>query len=230
MPKEYSAVVTNVIEWAEGLKSIYLKFGGERMPFQAGQYVMLSTEINGKKENRAYSIASTPLDEELEIVYRVVGPFTNYLSGLKIGDKIEIVGPFGHFTLEQARQRNLVYIATGTGISPLLGMIMGIHKSKSCTHFDSLVVLYGTRYENMLVHRKELEEHERNCKNFKFFPVLSREEKWSGKKGHVQAHVAEFVKENTDYFICGLPEMTDEIEKILLEKGVKKENIHLERY
>jgi ferredoxin-NADP reductase len=229
-PKEYTARVSKISEWASGLKSIYLVFDGEKMDYKAGQYLMMSAEIDGKKESRAYSIASAPQDEAVEIVFRVVGPFTKYLDTLKVNDTIKVIGPFGHLTTETAKEKNLIFIATGTGISPLLSMVRDIHKKGMCGHFDSITLLYGTRYKNMLVHREELELHEKTCPHFRFVPILSREEGWVGRKGHIQQHLPEFVRKDADYFVCGLREMTDEIEKILSEKGVAKENIHLERY
>ncbi|MEM3364256.1 MAG: FAD-dependent oxidoreductase [Candidatus Micrarchaeia archaeon] len=230
MVKEYTAIVGKVVVWADGLKSIYLRFKDEKMAFSAGQYVMLRAKINDKLESRAYSIASTPIDDEIEIIFRVVGPFTTYLDRLKEGDIIEVVGPFGHLNKGMAKRRNAVFVATGTGLSPLLSIITDIIKSGECARFGSIVLLYGTKYENMLVHKKEIEELMAKCPNFVFCPILSREEKWVGRSGHVQAHIGEFIKDDTDYFICGLPAMTDEVEKILLEKGVKKECIHLERF
>lgn len=230
MVKEYSVSVSEVREWADGLKSLFLSFDGEPMQYKAGQYVLFKATIDGKEVSRAYSLASTPQDGKLEVIIRVVGAFTNYLNALKVGDKVKLIGPFGHFTLDMCKGKSVVYVATGTGISPLLGMARGAHNDGKCGNFDNITLIYGTRYQNMLVYKDELEQHSKMCPNFKFVPVLSREEDWSGKKGYVQDVVKEIAAQETDYFICGLPAMTDEVEKILLEKGVKKELIHLERY
>lgn len=230
MVKEYAVTVSGVKEWADGIKSIFLSFNGERMPYKAGQYVLLKAMINGREVTRAYSLASTPYDECLEIIIRVVGEFTSYLNTLKVGDALALIGPFGHFTLDLCRGKNVVFVATGTGISPLLGMLREAHKRGRCMDFGSITLVYGTRYKNMLVYREELEQHASECHNFRFVPVLSREENWPGKRGHVQGVVSEIAAPDTDYFICGLPAMTDEVEKILLEKGIKRELIHLEKY
>lgn len=230
MVREYTVAVSEVKEWADGIKSLFLSFQGERMPYKAGQYVLLKAAVGGKEVSRAYSLASTPSDERLEIIIRVVGEFTGYLNTLKAGDALTLIGPFGHFTLDLCKGKNVVFVATGTGISPLLGMIRGAHKSGACRNYGSITLVYGTRYQNMLVYREELERHAKECPNFRFVPVLSREENWAGRRGYVQGVVSEIAAPDTDYFICGLPAMTDEVEKILLEKGVRKELIHLERY
>ncbi|MEM0437752.1 MAG: FAD-binding oxidoreductase [Candidatus Micrarchaeia archaeon] len=230
MAKEYAVTVSEVREWADGIKSIFFSFNGERMPYKAGQYVLLKAIISGREVSRAYSLASVPNDENLEIIIRVVGEFTQYLNTLKVGDALKLIGPFGHFTLDLCKGKNVVFVATGTGISPLLGMARELHKSGGCKRFESITMVYGTRYKDMLVYREELEQHERECPNFRFVPVLSREENWAGRKGYVQGVVSEIAAPDTDYFICGLPAMTDEVEKILLERGIKRELIHLERY
>ncbi|GEM_PF-1403902 len=231
MVKEYKVAVSGIKVWADGLKSIFLNFReSERMDFKAGQYVMLKAVLEGKWASRAYSIASTPQDDTIEIIFRVVGAFTKYMDGLKVGDELMLIGPFGHLTLDMAENRKIVCIATGTGVSPLLGMIRDIHKRNACANFDKIVFIYGTKYRNMLVYNDELEAYEKSCGKFEFVPVLSREENWEGKKGHVQNALAGFTWPDADYFVCGLPAMTDEVEKMLLEKGIRKENIHMERY
>ena len=58
---------------------------------------------------------------ELEILYRVVGSGTRWLSGVSIGEEINIIGPLGNgFTIGASRERALaVLIGGGTGIAPL---------------------------------------------------------------------------------------------------------------
>ena len=225
MVKQYEGEIVRIKEWAPGLKSIYLRLN-EGMEFKAGQYVLLKDEVDGKPVSRAYSIASPPNEEEIEILFRVVGLFTNHLNNRKVGDKLAVIGPFGHMTIDRISKNRVVFIATGTGVSPHISIVKEL--VKKCD--KEVEMIYGTRYKSMLAHYEELKEMEEKCPKFKFHPVLSREENWDGYKGHVQDVLDEFIKENSDYYICGLPAMADDVIRMLTEKGVPKENIHVEKF
>lgn len=231
MVKEYEMQISKVQEWCEGIKSIFLEYtGNEKMQFKSGQYVFLKAQVDGKLTVRAYSIASTPYDDKIEILFRVVGTFTNYLNTLSVGDKILMVGPFGSFSTEEAKNKKIVYIATGTGISPLLSMLRTLFKENKCSEYKKIVFIYGTRYKKMLVCKEEFDNMMKTCENFEFVPVLSREEEWRGRKGHVQNCLGEYIFNECDYFICGLPIMTDDVKKLLIKKGIAEQNIHTEKY
>ncbi len=225
MVREFEGTIVRVKEWAEGLKSIYLKLN-ERMEFKPGQFVLLKDEVDGKEISRAYSIASSPEEEELEILFRVVGVFTNHLNKLNVGEKLKVIGPFGHATIDRIKQDRVVFIATGTGISPHISIVKKL--IKECNR--EMIVLYGTRYKSMIAHYEDLEEMENKCDKLKFYPVLSREENWDGFKGHVQDVLNQFIDPNSNYFICGLPQMADEVIEMLKDKGVPKENIMVEKF
>jgi ferredoxin-NADP reductase len=177
MVRSFVMRVAKVKEWCEGIKSIFLEYtGNERMDYNAGQYVLLSASINGNKISRAYSIASSPNMENVEIIFRVAGVFTNYLNTLREGDTITMIGPFGHLSLDRVQSRKIIFIATGTGISPFISIIRDMHNKEICGKFENIVVIYGTRYKNMIVYFDEFVEHSKKCGNFNFVPVLSRED------------------------------------------------------
>ncbi|MGB9635358.1 MAG: ferredoxin--NADP reductase [Candidatus Micrarchaeia archaeon] len=231
MVRDFVMRVSKVKEWCEGIKSIYLEYvGADRMEYNAGQYVLLSGVVGGKKISRAYSLASQPSSKNIEIIFRVVGVFTGYLNTLKEGDTITMTGPFGHISLSNVRSSKVVFIATGTGVSPFISIIRDMHEKGMCGKFEKIVLIYGTRYRNMIVHFDDFVEHSKECKNFNFVPVLSKEENWNGKKGHVQDVLNEFIYEDAEYFICGLPLMTEDVVKILGQKGISMNKIHLERF
>lgn len=56
----------------------------------------------------------------IEILYKIVGPFTEKLSRVPIGAEVDLLGPLGHgFTIDPARQ-NVLLIAGGVGVAPLV--------------------------------------------------------------------------------------------------------------
>ncbi len=96
-----------------------------RFKFEAGQHISLS--ILGDYQSREYSIYSAENNENLEILVKEVegGYFSPKLKHLKIGEQVEVHGPFGKFGLNE-KHRNThkhVFIASGTGIAPFHSMV-----------------------------------------------------------------------------------------------------------
>ena len=200
----------------------------ESISFEPGQFFFIDLERDGKKTAKAYSAASMPDEDCIEFcIKRVENGFaSNTLYSLKEGDKIGINGPYGFFTLQETG-RQIFFLATGTGVSPFRPMIKTLLKKK--TKHD-VWLIFGVGTQRDILYRKEFEDLAKKNKNFHFIPVLSREQ-WNGDKGHIQDVVLKYAKDlDADYYICGLHIMVDQMKILLLENGVDKERIHLERY
>jgi len=205
--------------------------GTERLDFIPGQFVSLMGEVNGKKITRAYSIASAPNGTsrfELCLNRLQEGIFSPYLFALKPGDAVDMRLPLGMFVLRKP-PRESVLIATGTGIAPFRS-ILHAHVNETWPPFT---LLFGVRYESHLMYRAEFEEMARKFPLFRFMPVLSRPDaNWSGRTGHVQAHLAEAIgdRRDLDVFLCGMKAMVDDVRNILKETGFDRKQILFEKY
>ena len=97
-------------------------FNRNGLNFIPGQHFSLS--IPGKSINREYSSYTSPDDEELGFLIRRVegGIMTNYLE-MKIGEPLNIYGPYGSFTqVKQIDSKKIIFIASGTGIAPFVSI------------------------------------------------------------------------------------------------------------
>src|SRR5690242_15734103 len=89
----------------------------QAMNFKAGQYMSIvipGAGPGGRNLRRAYSIASPPEWNEVELCVKLVeeGPGTNYLNSLKVGDEIQAQAPFGEFVLEHDQTLPTLFIGT----------------------------------------------------------------------------------------------------------------------
>lgn len=117
--------------------------------FRAGEEI----QVHGAEpaDDRTYSLAGGEREGVLRIIFRVIpdGLVTPRLARMKAGDPIDFTGPFGSFTLRDA-ERPLWFVATGTGIAPLLSFLR--------THAPLRpTVLHGVRTEAELYGRDEIE-------------------------------------------------------------------------
>lgn len=200
---------------------------------------------------RAYSIASSPLVRDyLEfLVVRVEsGKLTPRLWTMHEGGRVWVDDhACGKFTLDAVpRDRDVLMIATGTGIAPYISMLRTyVHQPP----WRRVVVINGVRYSADLGYRAELESLARSHPNMHYIPVVSREpdhELWAGLHGHVQDVLEPQVYESLvgapldrhqcHVLLCGNPSMILDVQELLEQRGFrthsghKAGNIHFERY
>jgi ferredoxin-NADP reductase len=203
----------------------------EKFTFIPGQFVSMNQVINGKKITRPYSIASAPSEtNRFELCLNLVreGLLSPWLFEMQPGDTIEIRPPLGMFVLRNPT-RDALFIATGTGIAPFRSIL---HAQLNETS-KAFTLVFGVRHESHLMYRGEFEELARQHSHFRFLPTLSRPtESWSGRSGHVQAHLQEAIgdRRDLDIFLCGLKLMVDDVRNILKEMGFDRKQILFEKY
>lgn len=108
--------------------TITLKPSSRWQGFKAGQFVMLSVEINGRMLTRTFSISSAPRDFErtgliqLSICALPNGEVTPWLkSELRTGDCVYLSPAMGEFCLNRLDKK--IFIAGGSGITPIRAML-----------------------------------------------------------------------------------------------------------
>ena len=194
--------------------------------FTPGMLVQLIAKI-GEPDSivRNYSIASWPDGTnrfELIITYLKGGAMSEYLfNEAKIGDEIVYRGPMGVFTLpDNLMDRDIYFVSTGSGISPFRSMINYLHQNK--IPFKNIKLFFGTRTEDDLLYRKELETIQEELPNFEFIPCLSREDKAEFAKGYVHQHYLKLIDgmdEKPWVYFCGWDRMISEGRKHLSDRG-----------
>src|SRR6478672_1983582 len=120
--------VAEVIAETDDANSIRLEIPPElrdRFAFKAGQHLTLRAMINGEEVRRNYSLCTAPVDAEWRVTVKRIGGglFSNWVGDqLKAGDTVEVMVPHGSFTtdFDSGKQRHLVGIAGGSGITPVL--------------------------------------------------------------------------------------------------------------
>jgi benzoyl-CoA 2,3-dioxygenase component A len=146
---------------------IVLDLGRTPFPLLEGQSIGVmppGTDASGRPHHaRQYSVSSArhgerPGYNNLSLtVKRVVadrqgnpvhGVASNYLCDLKVGDRVEVIGPFGtSFLMPNHAGSHIVMICTGTGAAPMRGMIRWRHHVRTTQNFASgkLMLFFGAR-------------------------------------------------------------------------------------
>lgn len=229
------ATIVKIIEETENVKRFFIKFPDDyEFRFKAGQFVMIDLPIDHKYTNRAYSIASAPSDDntfELCIVLNPGGKGTPYMwENYQVGDEVMVSKALGKFGLPDDLDRDICFICTGTGIAPLRSMMWDIF-DKGIKH-KNVYMVFGTRYEKDILYSKEMKYMMALYPEFKFIPVLSREENWGGETGYVHNVYQKLFEDKRPayFYICGWKDMLNETRKRLENMGYDKKYIKFESY
>ena len=235
----YNSTITDIIDESPNVKRFFFQIPGvEKFDFIAGQFVMLDLPIDSKVTTRAYSIASPPSGDniiELVIVLKEDGLGTPYLfKNMKVGTQVPLSQPLGKFIQPRPSsfETDLCFICTGTGIAPFRSILLDIY-NHSVPH-KNIQLVFGCRYQQDILYKKEMEELETKLENFQFIPVLSREpiETWKGETGYVHKVYQKLYgdKRSGLFYICGWKVMIMEARKNLLDMGYDKKEIRFELY
>ena len=138
----------------------------------------------------------------------------------------------GLFTLDSI-ERPILMIGTGTGVAPFRAMLLA--RDQRGEELPATRLLFGMRTEQGLLYRQDFERLESKQPQFRYVPTLSRaRDFWAGRRGYVQLHVPELVRElggDCDVYVCGLNDMIRTVRQVLRrELGLPRERVHTERY
>jgi len=97
---------------------------------QPGQFITVQCE--GLVLRRPFSIHRV-VSRQIALLFQVVGKGTLWLSQCQRGDEIDILGPLGKGFTIQASSRNLLLVAGGIGIAPLIFLAHHVSSQHSVT-------------------------------------------------------------------------------------------------
>lgn len=242
-----TATVERKTVWAPGLFTLSVA-APEVSPFEPGQFLQLGLTPNGneKRINRPYSVAS-PHGQTLEFFIVMVegGQLTPHLWALNPGDKLDVSQKAaGSFTLKHSPDaKSLWLLATGTGIAPYIAML---RTDEPWQRYDRIIYVHGVRHQSDLAYQDELAAHiQQYGERFKSIAVVSRQDVPGTLRGRITTCIADGSLEcaagvslgaDSCVMMCGNPDMLDETEKMLEDRGLKRHrvkspgNIVVERY
>ncbi len=196
----------------------------EKINFKPGQFIMVILNDNDKVIRRAYSISHYQEQPTNKITISLNetpnGNMSSFLFNSKVNDTLEIDGPHGLFTLQETNNPKL-FIAAGTGITPLMTMIESL---ENCEMDQTLI--YSSKKEELILFNDRLNQ----IANLNFIPTLTQET-WDGHNGRITKELIENnLREGSEIYICGMPEFVKRITSFLEELNVESSRIHTERW
>jgi predicted ferric reductase len=235
--------VMSIKQVAMGIWELVLKQAtAKKMNYQAGQFAWLKIGNSSPMPENPFSIASCSQQDSTDISFLIkdVGDFTHQISQLQVGQKVFIDGPYGNFGIEafSATQDQLVMIAGGVGIAPMISVLRQMARDQDTTLLNKKILLvYGNRVTEQAVNLKEMVNLE-SLKNIEVLHLVSEPGKdWQGPTGVLDSSTLEKIlntqqinPKTAQFLICGPAEMIDSVETSLDQLGTPLANIASEKF
>lgn len=223
----------------------------ENFKFEAGQFVSVKFESQGKEIINDYSMTSAPYEKKICLGIKVNDPegatsqlFKNY----NVGDELLVGEPGGRFTLvsKPSEFRTIVAFAAGIGITPILSHFKNILHHEPRTR---LFLFFGNKSSEELIYREYLDDlartHGDRLQIFYFFSQQKPADqlfygRLDAKKLNLIInqilHLDDTDEESTiwdavdEVLICGKGEMIKTLANSCYHHGIPKKNIHFELF
>lgn len=198
--------------------------------YNSGQYVNISKGTL----KRSYSIANA-CKENSELSFYIKnydeGQMSQYwFNDAKVGDLLRIEGPKGSFFLRESNKHNLIFLATGTGIAPVMAIIEELISSQRIYVLEKVWIFNGARFEQDLIWNSD---HLYNISNIEYIPVLSKPtQTWKGEVGYVQDILLSknINLSESQVYACGSAKMIGSALKVLVENGLDSKSFYSDAF
>lgn len=209
----------------------------DELDFKPGQFISIKV-LEKPVTYRAYSICSDPTSQnEFEIVATtdVPGVGVNYLKKLKVGSNISFIGPGGRFYLREAKVKNIIFVATGTGIAPFIPMLYELAENVNNEKIN-IQLYYGLRtigdlffYDQLLLLKSILPMLEYSvC--FSKQPDIANYNLPNSYYGRVTNFINFQNNLDTQIYICGNPHMVEEVKTLSINANIPTDQIFFEKF
>jgi ferredoxin--NADP+ reductase len=228
----HSGIVVENKRLTERLTS--LKIDAPLDTFQAGQFVRVGLEIDGKVVARPYSLVNAPTESPLEFYFNIVegGPLSPHLFNLKAGDDVLVASnPNGFLIIDEIpKTSNLWMMATGTAIGPFLSILKC---QPVWEKFEQVVLCYSVRTEKELAYLDLIAELEKkHAGQFTFVPLVTREDVPGALRMRIPAAIEKGIIEHrtsisltadsAHVMMCGSADMIKDVVSVLELRGMQR--------
>lgn len=211
---------------------------GGVLPFQflPGQYLNLTLQQDGKTIRRSYTLASAPSQTgycEITIKREPNGLASRLMHDrTQINDLLTVTAPAGRFTFTGKESTEILLIAGGVGITPLMSKIRYL---TDIGWAGTIRLIYSARTIADIVFQRELQQLQQRVANLHVTLTLTREESttWEGQRGRIDVGLLKqhlTTSSTARVHLCGPTEMTTPIIAMLRDLGISAEQIHVESF
>lgn len=241
-PQEFLAECVEIVpEVGDMLTVVLRRVDGAPLAFRSGQYLNIAFPVHGPDEepvNRSYSLSSSPTVPwtfAITVKREEGGLVSQWVhDNMRPGMVLDMLGPVGAFHLpDMDRRARYLFLAAGSGVTPLMSMIRTIH---SLPGRADVVMLYHGAEPGAFAFSRELEYLASVDSRIKVYYSLGDRSvpgTWQGMVGRLTAQMIEEVVPDANgrqVYACGPEGYLDVATDLLSKVGVDDTSVHKESF
>ncbi|WP_369830345.1 ferredoxin reductase [Mycobacterium sp. E2327] len=202
----------------------------------AGQHIDLKlTAEDGYSAQRSYSLSRPPDGERIELTVQQIpdGEVSPYLTGLPVGEEIELRGPIGGwFVWRPDDKARLLLVGGGSGIVPLMAML----RQRVAAGSAEFRLVYSVRSPDDVYYAQELGRLERECGWLQVVLVYTRVAPPQSARRPGRVRGADLASTDwapaagTRVYVCGPTGFVESVTAKLIAQGHPPSAIRTERF
>jgi predicted ferric reductase len=221
--------VTEVVPEPDGSTSVYVSGRGmERLSFRAGQYFRWRFLARGVWwQAHPFSISHAPNGRWLRMTAKPLGDHSAWLTGCLPDTPVILEGPYGAMTDLLRRHRELVLVAGGSGVAPLLALA----QQAVAAGVEAVTLIYRVSSAGHVNFRTELRQLEQSGR-FRLVTVVGHRGLTDEDDPLNPTTLRELVNDprSCDVYLCGPNGLTERVLRGLRHVGVPANRIHTEGF
>jgi predicted ferric reductase len=235
--KKQPYTVTRVRRVAEDVHEVEMvPDKGEMFSYAPGQFAFVTFFSEGlTTERHHWTLSSSPTrPKSCMFTIKCSGDFTSLIGRLKTGDQAAVDGPYGlfsHLAHQLGVDTELVMVAGGIGITPMLSMLRYMADTDDRR---KVTLVWSNRTEEHILYREELEGIKGKGPELAIHHVLTREQGFRGQTGRLNLQTLKELlagcSRDAAVFVCGPPPMMTDVCRNMRGLGFKRSHIYREKF
>lgn len=241
-PQEFTAeCVETIPETADTMTCVFRRTDGAPLAFRAGQYINVEVPAYGpdvEPVSRSYSLSSAPTVPwtfAITVRREEGGLVSGWMhDNVRPGSVLDMLGPVGAFHLpDYDRRARFLFLAAGSGITPLMSMIRTIH---SLPGQADVILLYHAATPDRFAFSDELDFFCRADFRIRVVYALGGRtppDDWQGESGRISAELIDRVAPDANgrqVYACGPQGYLDAATACLPQVGVDDTSVYVEHF
>jgi predicted ferric reductase len=170
-----------------------------------------------------YSLSASVHSDRMRITVKALGDHSAALAALAPGTRVVTEGPYGAMTPAARRERKVLLVAGGVGITPIRALFQALPAGPG-----DLTLVYRASREEDVVFRRELEQIAAERGARLWILTGTRAEHGGDPLTRLRDHVPDIARH--DVYLCGPPGMTTAVHDELRFARVPRRQIHHESF
>jgi stearoyl-CoA 9-desaturase NADPH oxidoreductase len=227
--RELRGKIVKVVRETDDAVTLVIKPGwGWSFDHQAGQYVGIAVQVEGRFHWRSYSLTSPPRRDQGHLSVTVKAMPEGFMSqhlvgGVAEGTIVRLAPPKGEFVLPEPPPEKMLFLTGGSGVTPIIAMLRTMDRRGS---MPDVLVAHSAPDAESLLFGEELDRLAEKHESLRVHKQYTRE------SGHLDLHnIADLCPDWQERatWVCGPNALLDEAEEIWKEAGLE-DSLHLERF